>query len=127
MTADDALRAFYDGSIYRSNPDDLRKMLKAVADAPATNPNYAHRTTQCAELIRHLLGAHEQGVALGESRQQHTLSHRLGKRTLVWTIVGAIAATIAHLQLSLRYFVSGRGETISKHGLENQQSTQIAR
>ena len=97
MTPDDAARAFNDGSIYQKTPDELRQMLKAVAHARATNPNYAHHMTQCGELIRHLLASHEQAAALAEARGQHSSSYRLGRRTLRWTVVAAIAALIAAL------------------------------
>ena len=106
MTPEEAARAFNDGSIYHKTPDELREMLKAVAHARATNPNYAHHMTQCAELIRHLLTSHEQAAALAEARGQHTLSFHLGKRTLRWTTVAAIAAVIAALAALWPLFIS---------------------
>jgi hypothetical protein len=95
MTQDDVIRAMEDGSIYQCKPEEWREMLRLVAGARTSNPNYAHRMTQSGELIRHLLAAHDQGIALAEARQQHQSNFGLGRRTLRWTIVAAIAAIIA--------------------------------
>jgi hypothetical protein len=94
MTPDDVIRALEDGSIYRRKPDEWREMLRVAAQARASNPNYAHRMTQ-SEIIRHLLASHEQAAVASEARQQHESSYGLGRRTLYWTIVAAVAAIIA--------------------------------
>ena len=95
MTADDVIRALEDGSIYQRDPDEWREMLRVAAQAKASNPNYAHRMTQSSEIIRHLLASHEQSAALSEARQQHASTYQLGRRTLGWTVVAAIAAIVA--------------------------------
>jgi hypothetical protein len=106
MTPDEAARSCDDGSVDQKTSEKLREMLKAVSHARATNPNYAHRMTQCAELIRQLLLSRDQAAALAEAREQHRSSYELGEKTLLWTIIAAAAAVVAALAALWSLFVT---------------------
>jgi hypothetical protein len=95
MTAGEVMKALDDGTIYNRQPDEWREMLRIAAQATASNPNYAHRMREICELTRHLLAEHEQRIGLEVTRQQHRSNYSLGRRTLRWTIVAAIAAVVA--------------------------------
>jgi hypothetical protein len=113
MSADDAIKAFEDGSMHNLPPETLREMLRFSTQISAHNPNMAHKMTQSAELIRELLRAHDfaqhQARASEEAQSHHAASFNLGSKTLCWTKVAAIAAILgagAALCPLIRPFIS---------------------